>query len=352
MCLSTNRNVTRLIRKLASLMRLREIVEQKALAKTNTVHAYSMDSKNRGEGLTYSATQAASAAVWRTTGALHPHGAPDDSIMHARKTPTAVRLLGFTPDAADGIASLLADAPACGPLYACLHEDSLQEPDVYLADGENACAMLRLSSMRSPPLALQVGGCERGNAWTRVERPLEAASLHATLAQLVAERRRILERLCACGEPPLPERRRRQRGIGEGQDIDAVALRQPPRNGKVLIVDQGGAFRDHLARLVGEQRLPIAWTDSAPAAVRLCDETPVLLAMINTSTPGIDPYALCAAIKAQEGAGRTAVVFLVGRAFCYDTARAHLAGVRGLLDQPVGDRSLVAMLQRLASMPA
>ena len=139
------------------------------------------------------------------------------------------------------------------------------------------------------------------------------------------------------------------RGAGE-LAVDGEALRQPPREGKVLIVDGGGAFRDHLAQLVGAQRLAVAWTDSAPAAVRLCDETPVSLAMINTSTPSIDPYALCAAIKAQEGAGRTAVVFLVGRAFCYDTARAHSAGVRGLLDQPVGDRSLVAMLMRLTSM--
>ena len=269
--------------------------------------------------------------------------------MQAKKTPTAVRLLGFAPADASAITSLLAEAPPCGPNYACLHEDSLQEPDVYLADGDNTCAMLRLAGMRSTPLALQVGGAERGNGWTRVERPLEAASLHAMLARLVAERRRVLERQCACGEAPLPERRRRQRGL-DGLAIDGEALRQPPHDGKVLIVDGGGAFRAHLAQLVGAQRLAVAWTDSAPAAVRLCDETPVSLAMINTATPGIDPYALCAAIKAQEGAGRTAVVFLVGRAFCYDTARAHSAGVRGLLDQPVGDRSLVAMLMRLTSM--
>jgi len=272
--------------------------------------------------------------------------------MHARKTPTAVRLLGFVPSDADGIRSLLAAAPACGPSYGCLHEDSLQEPDIYLADGDNCAALQRLTGMRSTPLALQVGGAERGNGWLRIERPLAAAALHTVLAQLVAERRRTIERLCACGEPPLPERRRRERGTAAGLELDAKSLRQPPRDGKVLIVDKGGAFRDHLAQLVGEERLAIAWTDSAPAAVRLCDETPVSLAMINTSTPGIDPYALCSAIKAQQGAGRTAVVFLVGRAFCYDTARAHLAGVRGLLDQPAGDRSLVAMLVRLASMPS
>jgi hypothetical protein len=45
------------------------------------------------------------------------------------------------------------------------------------------------------------------------------------------------------------------------------------------------------------------------------------------------------------------VVLLVGKMFNYDSDRARGAGVRGLLDKPVGDRSLVCMLQRLASLP-
>lgn len=270
--------------------------------------------------------------------------------MPVQKVPTAVRLLGFEQAEADRLAAILADAPRAGPAYLRLHEDSLQEPDLYLVEGENPGALLHLSGMRSVPLALQVGGLDHGLA--RIERPVDAEALHATLAQLVAERRRLLELLCARGEPPLPERRRRQRLVDDQLVVDSQALRQPPRPGKVLIVDKEGAFRDHMARLVGERRLAIAWTDSASTAVRLCDETPVSVAMINTATPGIDPYGLCSAIKSQEGAVRTAVVFLVGRAFAYDPARAHSAGVRGLLDKPVADRSLVAILARLTSMPA
>ncbi|QNA90454.1 hypothetical protein G4G28_21670 [Massilia sp. Dwa41.01b] len=68
--------------------------------------------------------------------------------------------------------------------------------------------------------------------------------------------------------------------------------------------------------------------------------------------PGIDPYALSRAIKSQAGAGRTAVVLLVGHTFSYDSALARGAGVRGLLDKPVADRNLVAVLQRLAALPA
>lgn len=87
-------------------------------------------------------------------------------------------------------------------------------------------------------------------------------------------------------------------------------------------------------------------------AVRLCEETPVAVVLINTSTPGIDPYALCAAIKARPEAARVAVVLLVGPTFAYDAARAAAAGVRGFLDKPVADRHLLGAIKKLLSLPA
>jgi CheY-like chemotaxis protein len=267
-------------------------------------------------------------------------------IMHAQKMPTAVRLLGFAPGASMQLATLLAGAPRSGPLYACLHDDSLQEPDIVVADGSNSAALAWLDGMRCPPPALVIGGTGHAG-YDHLRVPIEPDQLHASLAKLLAERRRALALLSELGAPLLAERRRRPR---LGPDAGGADARQPPRDGKVLIVDKGGAFRDHLAGLVGNGRLAIAWTDSAPMAVRLCDETKVALAMINTAAPGIDPYGLSRTIKAQDGAGRTAVVLLVGKTFNYDSTLAHGAGVRGLLDKPVGDRSLVAMLQRLTCL--
>ncbi|MFC5511428.1 response regulator [Massilia jejuensis] len=266
--------------------------------------------------------------------------------MHAHKIPTAVRLLGFATADAARMAALLGSAPPAGPSYLCLHEDSLQEPDIVLADGTNPAALAWLDNMRCAPPALVIGGPAHGG-YEHLPAPPEPALLYESLIRLLAERRRALALLSARGEPLLAERRRRPR---LGPDAGCAAERQPPREGKVLIVDKGGAFRDHLAGLVGPRRLAIAWTDSAPMAVRLCDETPVAVAMINTAAPGIDPYDLSRTIKAQAGAGRTAVVLLVGRTFAYDGELARGAGVRGLLDKPVGDRSLVCMLQRLTSL--
>jgi PleD family two-component response regulator len=118
----------------------------------------------------------------------------------------------------------------------------------------------------------------------------------------------------------------------------------------VLIVDKSGALRDHMATLIGDA-MAVAWTDSAATAVRLCDETAVSVVFINTSTPGIDPYGLSSAIKAQSSGARIVVVLLVGASFHYHSLRARAAGVRGILDKPVADRHLVATLKRLMSYP-
>src|SRR5690606_9212768 len=149
-------------------------------------------------------------------------------------------------------------------------------------------------------------------------RPLDPASLYDALAELLDSRVQALAALAARGERVQPERRRRPRLAPDTEAPDYYArLRQGPPDGAVLIIDKGGAFRDHVARVVantfsntsshpatiasclapGGSARPVEWTDSSRAAVRLCDETPVSLVMINTCAPGIEPYSLSSAIK-------------------------------------------------------
>ncbi|GAB3456748.1 hypothetical protein GCM10027321_10620 [Massilia terrae] len=275
--------------------------------------------------------------------------------MHAAAKPTfAVRLIGFDPGEGTQLAAALAGSPAAGPAYFCLLDESLQEPDVFLANGDDGAALAQLESVRPCPVqpALVIGSGARDCGWPILDKPLDGVRLHLMLTQLMTRREQALGQLAEPGKPVAIDRRRHPR-LGD----DAVAAsydsrRRPPPSGAVLIIDKGGSFRDHVAEVLPSRRAPVEWTDSAPAAVRLCDETPVSLVMINTSTPGIDPYALCSVIKKQSGAERTAVVFLVSRSFAYDSGRARDAGVRGLLDKPVADRHLVAALHKLLSLPA
>lgn len=274
--------------------------------------------------------------------------------MHAPKHPFAVRLLGFGPEESTQVAAILAHAPPPGPAYFCLLDDSLQEPDAFLANGDDPAALARLAGSRPGPLqpALVIGGAPGQGGYPQVPRPLDAARVHTALAGLMSQRQQQLALVRIPGQPVSIDRRRHARLDDEPHDqSEYYSRRQPPPSGAVLIIDKGGAFRDHVAEVLGARKRPIEWTDSPGAAVRLCEETPVSLVIINTSTPGVDPYALCSKIKAQGGAVRTAVIFLVSPAFHYDSVRARDAGVRGLLDKPVADRHLVAALHKLLSLP-
>ena len=264
-----------------------------------------------------------------------------------------VRPVGFDPVETARLAALLEGAPGAGPLYSCLHADSLQEPDLLIANGDSPLALAQLA--RRPPDALQpalvVGGTTT-TLWPTVTRPLEQRALHARLAELLDTRVHALVQQGARARRVLAERRRRPR---LGPDLETPAfytrLRRGPVDGPVLIVDQACALRNRVAQVLGPRRIGVEWTDSQATAVRLCNETPVALVLINTAAPGIEPYALCSSIKAQAGAGRTPVVFLVEPSFHYDSARARLAGARGLLETPVAGRHLMLTFQKLLDVP-
>lgn len=272
-------------------------------------------------------------------------------------SPFTVRLLGFSPDEFARLEAMLVRVPGAGPSYFCLHEDSLQEPDVYIVNGDSPAAVARLDSL--PPGALHsalVIGAPGPTLWPTMARPVERLVLHDLLADLLDQRVQAQAACVARGERLRPERRRRLR-IAPDCETPAFysRLRHGPPDGAVLIVDKECTFHNHVARILGDRppahRRPLAWTDSLRAAVRLCDETSVSLVMINTAAPGIEPYELCSSIKSQEGAGRTPVLFLVEQSFRYDSVRARRAGVRGLLDKPVAGRHLLMTFQKLLDLP-
>jgi CheY-like chemotaxis protein len=275
--------------------------------------------------------------------------------MHEKKYPFAVRLAGFSPLEHASIAASLAQAPASGPAYFCLLDDSLQEPDLTIANGDDlmALAALPADGMAELRPALVVGACPAELGFPQIARPATPEKLCRLLAALVARRNEAMARIMASGQPFVPERRRSARlDLDLTDPTEYIMRRKAPPRGAVLIIDKGAAFRDHVARLVATRRMGVEWTDSAPAALRLCDETPVSVVMVNTAATGIDPYELCSAIKRQDTGAGIAVVLMVSCSYPYDMARARACGVRGLLDTPIPDRALVGALQRLLSLPA
>lgn len=273
--------------------------------------------------------------------------------MHLSSYPFTVRLIGFTPGETAQIEALLAQAPGVGPSYSCLHDDSLQEPDLYIASGDSPTALARLGCL--PPGSLQpalVIGDAGNGPWRTLARPVDPLQLYEALAELLDTRVQVLVQQSTRTRRVLAERRRRPR-LAPDCEMPAfyTRLRRGPVDGAVLIVDQECKLRNQVARVLGPRRVPVEWTDSLCAAVRLCDETPVSLVLINTAAAGIEPYELCSSIKSQDGARRTPVVFLVEQSFHYDSVRARRAGARGLLTTPVAGRHWMLTFQKLLDLP-
>jgi len=277
--------------------------------------------------------------------------------MHLSSYPFTVRLTGFTPGESAWLEALLARAPGVGPSYSCLHDDSLQEPDLYIANGDSPTALTRLGCL--PPGSLQpalvIGNPDNPDAgpWRTLARPVDPLQLYEALAELLDTRVQVLvQQSTRSIRSVLAERRRRPR-LAPDCETQAFYTRQRrgPVDGAVLIVDKECKLRNQVARVLGPRRVPVEWTDSLCAAVRLCDETKVSLVLINTAAVGIEPYEVCSSIKSQDGAQRTPVVFLVEQSFHYDSVRARRAGARGLLTTPVAGRHWMLTFQKLLDLP-
>ncbi|MFA9216959.1 MAG: hypothetical protein ACEQSK_07615 [Sphingomonadaceae bacterium] len=269
--------------------------------------------------------------------------------MSTEKYPFALRLIGFPPVEAQVLAQQLRQAPADGPAYFCLSDDSLQEPDLLLANGDELKALAALATLADGALrpALIVGQPALDLPYPFVPKPPDWDSVYAELAQLVARRADALAGLTAAGLPLPPERRLRQRLDFDLNDpAEYQAQRRSTARGAVLVVDRNGAFASHLEQLLQQYGIPVVWAGTEGEAVLLAASRAVAVALLNTSIQ-IDPYRLCTALRKGGGPLTPAVVMLVSPAYLYDSERARAAGAEGSLDKPVADHHLRSVLKKL-----
>ena len=269
--------------------------------------------------------------------------------MQTEKFPFALRLIGFPPEEARALAERLRQAPAAGPAYFCLSDDSLQEPDLFIANGDEMKALAALATLTSGDVrpALILGEPALALPYPTLPKPLDWGGVYAELAQLVARRADALAGLAAAGLPPPPERRLHERLDFDLTDpAEYEMLRRQAARGAVLVVDRNGAFASHLEKLLQPFGIPVVWAGTEAEAALMCGARAVAVALLNTAIQ-IDPYRLCAALRRGGGPLTPAVVLLVSQAWPYDSARARAAGAEGLLDKPVADHHLRAVLKKL-----
>ena len=198
--------------------------------------------------------------------------------------------------------------------------------------------------------ALLVGTPQIALSYPRVARPLEWAAFFVALDDLVEKRADALARLEASDVVIVPERRRRQRlDIDLTDPAEYEKMRTKiPEDGAVLIVDKNTASRDYLSDLLARQprQVPVLWAGDEVAAVDICKQQPIAVVLINTSTPGVDPYRLCWGIKEKDSPVKTTVILLISKPFEYDREQAHYVGVEGFLNKPLASNHLITVLKK------
>jgi len=267
-------------------------------------------------------------------------------------SPYAIRLLGFASREAAVIDALLASQQDSRFRYFCLHEDDLQDPDLYCVNADDVKALATLADLlpsdARPALLIGVGSSASPHAC--IERPIRLPELLSALDNLMHKKIIALARLAASGAVLVPERRRGSRVPSRlGNPELYLRLRRPRVSGDVLIVDKNPMLSQYAGKLLARPGIAVEWANTEAAVVEHCMRDQTALVIVNTSTPGIDPYALCASIKAGARKPRS-VIFLVGRSFDYDAERARQAGCDGFLSKPLNGARLASALKKCLSL--
>lgn len=270
--------------------------------------------------------------------------------MPKHRFPFAVRLIGFPDEELQACDAAFGREREEGYGYFRLVEGHLQDPDMYVANAGDLKALAALGDLRPSNVrpALLVGTPIVELPYPRIPRPLDWRQLLAALDDLVEKRADALSRLEASDVVVVPERRRRDRlDLDLTDPAEYEKMRTVIReDGAIVVVDKAPALRDYLRDLLARHDVAVEWVVDEVRAVEICKQRPVSVVMINTSTPDVDPYRLCWAVKEKNSRIKVVVIFLISKPAEYDLEQANYVGADGFLTKPLASQHLVSALKK------
>ncbi|HTN64640.1 MAG TPA: response regulator [Burkholderiaceae bacterium] len=270
--------------------------------------------------------------------------------MSAIQPSVALRFIGFPAQEASILEATLPIEQGRRYRYFRLPEDSLQDADAFLVNGDELAALVTLSALGPSVLrpALLIGSPSVELPHPSLPRPIRWNRLFEVLDALLDRRHGALRRLQAAPQVAVTERRRRNRLDFDLTDpAEYRRMRAAPSaNHGVLLVDYSSALQNVLAAILAPHQIGVTQVHSAAAALDACANSGRALVLINTAMPETNPYRLCDEIKKRSGAARTAVVFLTDASFHYDRIEAKVVGCDGFLAKPVAPQQLLPVLNK------
>jgi len=270
--------------------------------------------------------------------------------MQNQTIPLAVRLIGFSAHEVGIFEATFKVERSHSHTYFHLPEDSLQDPDLYIANADELKALAALSDVGPSDVrpALLVGTPELELPYERVERPIRWRKLFDALEKLIEKRDQVLATLDASGVVLVPERRRAGRvdlDLTDPAEYKAMR-RQLSRSGNVLIIDRTPTFHHFVADMLSRYQVTVHLASDEAEVIEACKLRRIALVMINTSMPDMDPYKLCQAIKKYRGDNSTAVIFLLASSFVLDHEKAVSVDLDGFLHKPLTGNLLLSTLMK------
>jgi len=274
--------------------------------------------------------------------------------MTAHSFPFAVRLLGFSPQEIEVFAATFA-VKQQGHGYQQLHDDNLQDPDLYIVQASNLKALVMLQQLHASDVrpALLVGEPPVDLPYARIAKPIRWHRLYEALDRLIEKRADALSRLEASSIVTVPERRRSNRvDIDLTDPAEYLKMRTKRSQGKtILIVDPSTALYEHMTTMLSHYQVKILWADRASTVEQLCAQHPVAVVIVNTVEKQIDAAAVCNTVRAVSPVERIAVIFMSAHETSFDLKRAREADYDGFLSMPVTRPHLIGALQRFMHLP-
>ena len=116
---------------------------------------------------------------------------------------------------------------------------------------------------------------------------------------------------------------------------------------KILIVDDERAIADLLKLHLEEEGYVILTAQSVDKALKLLEQGPVDLVMLDIGLPKLDGNTLCELIKTDETLKHIKVIMLTGKRLVGDMETAFSAGADLYMNKPYEWQRLLAHIQKL-----